>query len=117
MNPPQEENLFSSLFLSFLPFLSSLFPSAHHYSCVFIFHSKRSTLRPNPGVYEVTGYLPMNNTNYNATILKNDIAVAKLAAFSKYPPLRIQTPELSTLSEPGKTVTEVGWGAMVSAKL
>ena len=65
----------------------------------------------------MTGYLATNNADYDDNTLENDIAVAKLAAFTKYPPLRIQTPELSTLSEPGKTVTIVGWGATVSAKL
>jgi hypothetical protein len=65
----------------------------------------------------VTAYIPRNNADYSPYTLENDIAVAKLALFSTYPPLRIQTPKLSTLSEPGKTVTEVGWGATVSAKV
>lgn len=110
------KNIVSFPLPHFALFLPSLFPSAHH-SCVFIFHSKRSSIAANPGVREVIAYNPRNNADYDPATFENDIAVAKLAAFSKYPPLRIQTPELSELSEPGKTVTYAGWGATVSAKI
>jgi hypothetical protein len=74
-----------------------------------------STIASQPLLYEVTSYVPMMNANYDNNSALNDIAVAKLGAFSKYPPLRVQTPELAALSEPGQPVTIVGWGCTVRA--
>lgn len=59
-------------------------------------------------------YIPTINADFDPNTFTDDISVAKLSAFSKYPPLRIQTPELAALSAPGQSVTIVGWGCTVS---
>ena len=73
-----------------------------------------STIGSDPLTREVYSYIPTMNADYDPNTLTDDIAVAKLSAFSKYPPLRIQTPELAALGAPGQPVTIVGWGCTVS---
>lgn len=115
-SPPQKRiNVFfypSPIFFHFLPFAFPSFITHAH-----LLSQSRSTIDPLTGTREVTAFTPIINEDYNSTTDKNDIGVAILGAFSKYPPLRIQTPELSTLTEAGKPLTVVGWGSMVSAKL
>ncbi len=68
----------------------------------------KSTIIPQPLKHEVTSYFAYLNPDYDFPF--DDIALAKLGAFSKYPPLRIQTPALAALSESGEPVTIAGWG-------
>lgn len=75
-----------------------------------------STARPNPSLYQVFGYGHILHEDYKTLRQSSyDIAVAKLSWRSKYPPLRIQPPELVELSQPNQTVTIVGWGCTVGA--
>lgn len=57
----------------------------------------------------------LNHPDLDDSTYIDDIAVFELAAYSKYPPIRLLTPDLVTLSAPTTTVTAVGWGRMVSA--
>jgi len=74
---------------------------------------QHSTIKSNPN-WEVYSYTPFDNFNYDDDTMLNDISVLNLGGFSKYPPIRLLTPDLNPLSEPGSTVTTAGWGAMVS---
>lgn len=72
-----------------------------------------STIYPRPDQYEVPSYVPIAHGAYNPLTRLNDIALLKISAYSKYPPVRLQTPALASLTEPGTTVTASGWGATV----
>lgn len=59
--------------------------------------------------YEHPGYI------WGPPTSLNDIALLELSAYSKYPPVRLQTPALSSLTAPGTPVIASGWGATVRA--
>lgn len=75
---------------------------------------QHSTIESNPPNWEVYSYIPYDHIDFNVTTFTDDISVTKLGGFSKYPPIRLLTPDLNPLSEPGSTVTAAGWGATVS---
>lgn len=77
----------------------------------------RSTARPCPSAHQVFAYGPTIHEGYPGREPHDyDIAVARFSGWSRYPPLRIQTPDLAALSEPGTTATLVGWGCTVSVE-
>lgn len=89
--------------------VSGLDPDSHHFPCTF-----SSTFDPMPDLWEVPSYIHYSHENYQpGTTEYNDIALLKISAYSKYPPVRLQTPALSSLTEPGTTVIASGWGATV----
>jgi hypothetical protein len=65
-------------------------------------------------LYEIPSYVPYVHPQYNVGgFAYNDIALLKISQYSKYPPVRLQTPALSSLTAPGNAVTVSGWGATV----